>query len=172
VTAISHTDCHLLSRRIDFQNLGFRLQLLCRGLEHTCVQIQLYLNKVYQVNTYSRDSKLPRVSSYVPSPKVLSVQHKPEEPGQHSRYSDWLRAGRQWGWSPSPGRVMNFLFSTSSRPALGPTQPPIQWVPVATSRGKTAGAWSSPLTSSLCRRQENVVLHIHSPIHLHGVALN
>jgi hypothetical protein len=25
-------------------------------------------------------------------------------------------------------RVQNFLFSSSSRPALGPTQPPIQWV--------------------------------------------
>jgi hypothetical protein len=29
---------------------------------------------------------------------------------------------------PSPGRVKNFLFSMASRPALGPTQPPIQWV--------------------------------------------
>jgi hypothetical protein len=27
------------------------------------------------------------------------------------------------------GRVMNFLCSTSSRPALGSTQPPIQCVP-------------------------------------------
>jgi hypothetical protein len=27
------------------------------------------------------------------------------------------------------GRDKNFLFSTSSRPALGPTQPPVQWVP-------------------------------------------
>jgi hypothetical protein len=27
----------------------------------------------------------------------------------------------------SSGRVKNFLFSTSSRPALGPTQPSIQW---------------------------------------------
>jgi hypothetical protein len=33
--------------------------------------------------------------------------------------------------SSSPGRVKNFLFSTSSRPALGSTQPPIQWVPGA-----------------------------------------
>jgi hypothetical protein len=29
-----------------------------------------------------------------------------------SRYSDWLRAGRPRGWSSSPGRVKNFLFST------------------------------------------------------------
>jgi hypothetical protein len=28
-----------------------------------------------------------------------------------------------------PGRVKNVLFSTSSRSALEPTQPPIQWVP-------------------------------------------
>jgi hypothetical protein len=33
------------------------------------------------------------------------------------------------GQSSSPGRIKNFLFSTSSRPALGSTQPPIQWVP-------------------------------------------
>jgi hypothetical protein len=44
-----------------------------------------------------------------------------------SRYSDWLRAGRLRGRSSSPGRVKNFLFSTSSRPALGPTH----WVPGA-----------------------------------------
>jgi hypothetical protein len=45
-----------------------------------------------------------------------------------SRYSNWLRAGQPGGRSSSPGMVKNFLFSTSSRPALGPTQPPIQWV--------------------------------------------
>jgi hypothetical protein len=32
------------------------------------------------------------------------------------------------GQSSSPNRVKNFLFSTSSRPVLGPTQPPFQWV--------------------------------------------
>jgi hypothetical protein len=48
-----------------------------------------------------------------------------------SRYSDSLRAGRPRDLSSSPGRVKNFLFSTSSRPALRFTQPPIQWVPGA-----------------------------------------
>jgi hypothetical protein len=37
--------------------------------------------------------------------------------------------------STSTGGVKNLLFSTSSRPAMGPTQPPIQWVPGAPSPG-------------------------------------
>jgi hypothetical protein len=64
-----------------------------------------------------------------------------------------------------------FLFSKSSRPALGSTQPPTLWVPGALSRGKAAGAWSWPLTSNSCRGQENVDLYINSPIRLHGVVL-
>jgi hypothetical protein len=49
--------------------------------------------------------------------------------------SDWLRAGRPSARSSSPGKVKNFHFSMSSRPALGSTQPPIQWVPGALSPG-------------------------------------
>jgi hypothetical protein len=55
--------------------------------------------------------------------------------GYCSWYSDWLHAGRLRSRSSNPSRVKNFLFSTSSRPALGPTQPPIQWVPVVFSPG-------------------------------------
>jgi hypothetical protein len=51
-----------------------------------------------------------------------------KEPGQRSRYSDWLRPGQQRGWSSNPCRGEIFLFSTSSRPVLGLAQPPIQWV--------------------------------------------
>jgi hypothetical protein len=65
------------------------------------------------------------------------------------RHSDWLRVGRPRSRSSSPGRVKNFLFSTSYRPVLGSTQPSIQWVPGALSLGcKAAGAWSWPLTSN------------------------
>jgi hypothetical protein len=34
-----------------------------------------------------------------------------------------------------PVGVGNFFFTTASRTALGPTQPPIQWVPGALSTG-------------------------------------
>jgi hypothetical protein len=44
-----------------------------------------------------------------------------------------LQDGRPRGRSSSPGRVKNFLFSTSSRPALGSIKPPIQCVPGALS---------------------------------------
>jgi hypothetical protein len=52
-----------------------------------------------------------------------------------SRNSDWLRAGRPMGRSSISGRVKNFLSSMSSIPALGPSQPHIQWVPGALSQG-------------------------------------
>jgi hypothetical protein len=46
------------------------------------------------------------------------------------------------------GRGKILLFSTAFKPALGPTQPHIQWVPGAFSLGvKAADMWSWPLTS-------------------------
>jgi hypothetical protein len=48
---------------------------------------------------------------------------------KRSRYSYWLPAGRPRSRSSSSGRVKNFLFSKSSRPALGSTHPHIQWLP-------------------------------------------
>jgi hypothetical protein len=45
----------------------------------------------------------------------------------------WLLAERPRGRSSSPGMVKDFHSSMSSRPALGSTQLPIQWVPGALS---------------------------------------
>jgi hypothetical protein len=39
------------------------------------------------------------------------------------------------GWSSSPGRANNYLFSTSSRLFLEHTQLPFQWVPGTLSPG-------------------------------------
>jgi hypothetical protein len=50
--------------------------------------------------------------------------------------SDEIRLG---GWGSVSGRGKIFLLSTSSRPALGPTQPPIQSVPGTFPWGKAAG---------------------------------
>jgi hypothetical protein len=50
------------------------------------------------------------------------------EQGWRSRYNEWLLAERPRCRCSSPGGGKNFHFSTSSRPALGPTQPPIQWI--------------------------------------------
>jgi hypothetical protein len=50
--------------------------------------------------------------------KKLSLLHVQEPLGCRDSVvgiSDWLRAGRPTGWSSSPERVKNFLFSTSSR---------------------------------------------------------
>jgi hypothetical protein len=69
--------------------------------------------------------------------------------------SDLLRAERPRGRSSSPGRLKNFLFSTSSRPALRPTQPPIQCVPEALSlRVKWPGpeAEHLPPTSAVVKK--------------------
>jgi hypothetical protein len=73
------------------------------------------------------------------------------EPRQRSQYSDWLLAKRPRGRSSSPGGGKNFHFSMSPRPALGFTQPPIEWELGALSPGvKRPGreADHSPTTSA------------------------
>jgi hypothetical protein len=49
--------------------------------------------------------------------------------------SDWSQAGRSRGRSSSHGEGKTFFLSTSSRPILGPTPPPVLWVPCDTFGG-------------------------------------
>jgi hypothetical protein len=64
----------------------------------------------------------------------------------HSQCSDRLRDGRS-----SPEKAKSFLFTTASRPDLGPTQPPLQWVLWAISPGIKRPEPEAPL----------------APLHLH-----
>jgi hypothetical protein len=55
----------------------------------------------------------------------------------------------------SPAGQRNFPLTSVSRPALGPTQPPVQWVPgILSLRKIAAGAWHWPLTPIYSRGQE------------------
>jgi hypothetical protein len=57
-----------------------------------------------------------------------------------------------------------FLFTTVSRTALGPMQPPIQWVPGALSLGvKQPGGGADHSPPSNAEVKECVQLYIHSP---------
>jgi hypothetical protein len=58
-----------------------------------------------------------------------------------------------------------FLFAAALRPLLGPTQPPIQWVPGALSLGvKRLGCEADHSPPSSAEVKECVELYVHSPI--------
>jgi hypothetical protein len=62
-------------------------------------------------------------------------------------------------------------FRHLSRLALGPTQPPIQWVPHIFPGGKAAGALRQPSNSSSVEVKEGVALyHNPYPPGLHGLS--
>jgi len=57
-----------------------------------------------------------------------------------------------------------FLFTTASRPTLGPTQPPIQWVPGALSLElRRLGSKADHLPPSGAEVKERVELYLHYP---------
>jgi hypothetical protein len=81
-----------------------------------------------------------------------------------SRDSDWLRVG-----IPSPDEVKNFLFSTSSRPALGSTQPPTQCVPGALSPGVKRLGREADHPPPASTEVKKMWIYTSTPIRLHYV---
>jgi hypothetical protein len=74
---------------------------------------------------------------------------------------------------PSPGRVKNFHFCMSSRPALGSTQPSIQWVPGALSPGvKRPEREADHPPPNNAEIKKMWIYTSTPPIRLHGVVLN
>jgi hypothetical protein len=85
-------------------------------------------------------------------------------------YSVGLRAGLPTVRARQGLRI--FLFTTASRPALEPTQPPIQWVPVALSLGvkRPVGEADHSLLSSA--EVKNSLRYTSTPpIYLHVLVL-
>jgi hypothetical protein len=54
-------------------------------------------------------------------------------------------------------------FPHTARPALGPTQPPVKWVPNLFPRRKAAGAWRWPPTPPRAEVKDGVELYFYSP---------
>lgn len=65
-----------------------------------------------------------------------------------------------------------FLFPTTSRLALGSTQPTVQQVRKTLPVDKVAGAWSLALTSIYIEGYERVDSYLHYPIIVHGAMVN
>jgi len=59
----------------------------------------------------------------------VRVSERYRGPGERSRYIDSLRAGRSSDRIPVAAR-----FPHLSRPDVGPSQPPVQWVPAHSRR--------------------------------------
>jgi hypothetical protein len=86
--------------------------------------------------------------------------------GQLSQYSVWLRTGRP-GFDPRQ-RQNIFPLTSVSRPALGPTQPPVQWVPGALSpavkRGRGVMLTTHPLLVLRLRKRSYTSSHRNAPL--------
>jgi hypothetical protein len=87
----------------------------------------------------------------------------------HCQYSDWLPAGRP-GFDPRQGQRI-FPLVSASRPALGPTQPPVKWVSrvlsPAVKRGRGVMLTTHPLlVPRLIKSRSYTSCH---PKHHHGV---
>jgi hypothetical protein len=89
------------------------------------------------------------------------------------RYVTWYWGRRLLTLLLSSRQGLGIFLTTVSRTALGPTQPPNQWVPGTLSLGiKRPGHEAGHSPPPSVDVKECVELYFHSPIHLHGVVIS
>jgi hypothetical protein len=94
-----------------------------------------------------------------------------EEPGQLRGVA--LSYGLDDRGFESRQELQIFLFTTAFRPALGPTQPPVQWVRGVLSLGAKRPGSETKHSPSPSAEVKNVWGYVSTPpISLHGVVLN
>jgi hypothetical protein len=93
-----------------------------------CSRLQMQPPQVGPIDRTSLGLRRQNNSFYWALLSRLYICYLEQIPQYRSGYSDQLRAGRPKGRGSSIGGAKNFRFSISFRPALGPINPPIQWV--------------------------------------------
>jgi hypothetical protein len=98
-------------------------------------------------NAFAHRSSLPHIRTYKPDARHEFQRKETTTDFKKIKEANWLTAEQGWlggiaqhyglddrGFESRQGLKI-FLFTTASRPVLGPTQPPIQWIPGALSLG-------------------------------------
>jgi hypothetical protein len=125
--------------------MGYIIKLLC------------FMMKRYKINT------MPKIRS---NRLRCVISSQDSSVGIATGYG--LRAGRPELYSPQAQEI--FLYFTASRPALGPTQPPIQWVSGPLSPRARRQVRETHLY--LVSRSRIMELYVYSHIRLHSVVLS
>jgi hypothetical protein len=64
------------------------------------------------------------------------------------------------------------IVPTSSSPALGPTQPPIEWVPGTVSSGVKRPGREADHSAPASAEVKKMWIYTSTPVRIHGVVLN
>jgi hypothetical protein len=128
--------------------------------------------KIYQTTSTSKQHSL-KITQYTLMTEIKVILYLVQSSLLRNKHSEQNRATYSYQFYKLVDRDVGVrapvglrIFSISSRPALGSTQP-IQWVPGAFFGGKADHSY--PASAEV---EENVDLYTLSPIRLHGVVLN